>query len=153
MSWASCAAVGTLPMSHVCASAGLARSSKIGTILNDPIRHTPVAGDLPRHNGVVGPRRPPVRRISHAQSLGRLLSRRLDDADVVGGARHDHVFAALPLPHIAEPGGRLAKRSPLELGVVPRLSAVGGYLHLANGAVAGPRQPCDLVPSVLGQLL
>src|SRR5580700_9122327 len=96
ISWASCAAVGAFPMLYVCASAGLARRSKIGTILSKPIRHTPVAGDLPRHDGVVGPRRPEARRISHAQGLGDLLASRLDDPDVVGGARHDHLFAAIP---------------------------------------------------------
>src|SRR5580700_8938482 len=140
-------------MPYVCASAGLARSSKIGAILSEPIGHTPVAGDLPRHDGVVCPRRPERWSESDAQSLGHLLSSRLDDPDLVGGARHNHVLAPIPVPHIAEPGVRLGERNPLELGLIPRLSAIGGYLHLTNGAVARPGQPCDLVPSAFGQFL
>src|ERR1700721_1069783 len=151
ISWASSAAVGARPTPYVCASAGLARSSKIGTILSEPIRHTPVAGDLPRHNGVVCPGWFEIWGIRHAQSLGHFLSSRLDRSGVVGGARHNHVLVSIPVPHIAEPGVRLAKRNPLKLGFVPRLPAVGGYLHLTNAAIAGPSPPGDLRPAVFRQ--
>src|ERR1700733_4878713 len=47
ISWASSAAVGARPTPYVCASAALVRSSKIGTILSEPIGHAPVAGGSP----------------------------------------------------------------------------------------------------------
>src|ERR1700757_1845258 len=87
ISWASSAAVGARPTPYVCASAALARSSKIGTILSEPIRHAPVAAIFPRHNGVVVHRHSELWRIRHAQSLGDLLDSRLDLPDLVGGAR------------------------------------------------------------------
>src|SRR3984885_9178988 len=151
ISWASSAAVGARPTPYVCASAGLASSSKIGTILSEPIGHASVASDFPRHNGVVVHGRSELWRISHAHSLGDFLACRLDLPDLVGGARKNHMLASIPVPHKAEPGVRHGLWRPLELGPVPRLPAVGGYLHLANGAPAGPGQPCDLVPSPLGQ--
>src|SRR5277367_458994 len=153
ISWASSAAVGARPTPYVCASAALAKSRKIGTILSEPIGHASIAGDFPRHNGVVVHRRSELWRISHAQKLGDFLASRLDQPDLVGGARKNHVLVSSPVPHIAEPGVRHSLRGPLERGVVPRLPAVGGYLHLTNGAPAGPGQPCDLVPSAFGQFL
>src|SRR5471032_626384 len=73
ISWASSAALGACPTPYVCANAALARGRKIGTILSESIGHTSVAGDFPGHNGVVILKRPELRRISHALSLGSFL--------------------------------------------------------------------------------
>src|SRR5437867_2564751 len=44
-------------------------------------------------------------------------------------------------------------RRALDLGGVPVTPAIGGYLHLANGAPTGPGQAADLVEALAGQLL
>src|SRR5262249_55414671 len=115
---------------YVCANAGLASSSRIGTILSEPISHGPVARDLPRHNGVVCSRHSELWGISHAQSLRDFLTSRLDLPDLVGGARKQHVLFSIPVPHVAEPSVRHRLRGRFELGVLPRLPIVGGDLHL-----------------------
>src|ERR1700733_8738461 len=130
ISWASSAAVGARPTPYVCASAVFARSRKIGTTLSEPIGHASVARDFPRHDGVVVTRRSELWSIRHVQKLGDFLASRLDVPGLVGGARKNHMLASIPVPHEAEPGMRHSLRSPLELGRVPRLPTVGGYLHL-----------------------
>src|SRR6516225_6661921 len=122
-------AVGVRPTPYVgdCANAGLPRSSRIVTSLSEPIGHAPVLGDL--------------------------LSQRLHLPDLVGGARKNLGRVSIPSPLIAEPDVRHGLWCRLELGEVPLLPAIGGYLHGTNGAPAGPGQPADLVESAAGQLL
>src|SRR5947208_2328192 len=70
-----------------------------------------------------------------------------------GAARKNLGRVSIPSPLIAEPDVRHALWCRLELGEVPLLPAIGGYLHGSNGAPAGPGQPADLVESAAGQLL
>src|ERR1700730_12044148 len=105
--------------------------------LRKPIVHAPIASHLPRLNGIVGAwdaefvvqRLVPV--------LGGLGSRRLNGAQVVGAARHEHTLLSIPFPGEAEPGvGHSIRRRP-ELGVVAAAAGVGGDLHLANRSTTG----------------
>src|SRR6266850_1104260 len=148
-------AVGVRPTPYVgdCANAGLPRSSKIAASLSEPIGHAPVLGDLPGHNTVVEPGHSVISLHRHVPPLGNLLSQRLHLPDLVGGARKNLGLVSIPIPVIAEPDVRHALWSPLELGEVPFLPAIGGYFHGLNGAPAGPGQPADFVESTAGQLL
>src|SRR6516165_204803 len=149
-------AVGVRPTPYVgedCANAGLPRSSTITTSLSEPIRHTPVLGDPPRHNAVVQPRHSVISIKRHVPVLGDLLSRRLHLPDLVDAARKNLGLVSIPIPLIAEPGVRHALCSRLDLGGVPLPPAIGGDLDSTDGAPAGPRQPADLVESAAGQLL
>src|SRR6516162_3546627 len=149
-------AVGVRPTPYVgdCANAGLpSSSSRIVTSLSEPIGHAPVLGDLPGHNAVVEPGHSVISLHRHVPPLGDLLSQRLHLPDLVGGARKNLGRVSIPSPRIAEPDVRHALWCRLELGEVPLLPAVGGYLHGTNGAPAGPGQPADLVESAAGQLL
>src|SRR6266550_3272309 len=153
-------AVGVRPTPYVgddCASAGLPRiprsSSTIVTSLSEPIGHAPVPGDPPRHYAVVQPGHSVISIERHVPVLGDLLSRRLHLPDLVGAARKNLGLVSIPSPRIAEPGVRHALWSRLDLGGVPIPPAIGGYLHGANGAPAGPGQPADLVESTAGQKL
>src|SRR3979411_1161123 len=148
-------AVGVRPTPYVgdCANAGLPRSSRIVTTLSEPIGHAPVLGDLPGHNAVVEPRHSVISLHRHVPPLGDLLSQCLHLPDLVGGARKNLGRVSIPSPRIAEPDVRHALWCRLELGEVPLLPAIGGYLHGTNGAPAGPGQPADLVESAARQLL
>src|SRR6476469_3375230 len=153
-------AVGVRPTPYVgdCANAGLPRSptlvsSRVATSLSEPIGHAPVLGDLPGHNAVVEPGHSVISLHRHVPPLGALLSQRLHLPDLVGGARKNLGRVSIPSPLIAEPDVRHALWCRLELGEVPLLPAIGGYLHGTNGAPAGPGQPADLVESAAGQLL
>src|SRR5215468_3266821 len=156
----SSSAVGVRPTPYVgdCADAGLPTSStivgsRIAASLREPIGHLPVLGDLPGHNAVVEPGHSVISLRRHVPPLGDLLSQRLHLPDLVGGARKNLGRASIPSPLIAEPDVRHALWCRLELGEVPLLPAIGGYLHGTNGAPAGPGQPADLVESAAGQLL
>src|SRR5258705_5973455 len=148
-------AVGVRPTPYVgdCANAGLPRTSRIVTSLSEPIGHAPVLGDLPGHNAVVEPGHSVISLHRHLPPLGDLLSQRLHLPDLVGGARKNLGRVSIPSPRIAEPDVRHALWCRLELGEVPLLPAIGGYLNGTNGAPAGPGQPADLVESAAGQLL
>src|SRR5262245_60053094 len=148
-------AVGVRPTPYVgdCANAGLPRSSRIVTSLSEPIGHAPVLRDLPGHNAVVEPAHSVISLHRHVPPLGDLLSQRLHLPDPVGGARKNLGRVSIPSPLIAEPDVRHALWCRLELGEVPILPAIGGYLHGTNGAPAGPGQPADLVESAAGQPL
>src|SRR5207245_2547895 len=124
-------AVGVRPTPYVgdCANAGLPRSSRIVASLSEPIGHTPVPGDPPRHHAVVQPRHSVISLKRHVPVLSDLLSRRLHLPDLVGAARKNLGLVSIPIPLIAEPGVRHALCSPLELGKVPLPPAIGGYLH------------------------
>src|SRR5262249_14407532 len=128
-------------------------SGGIAAGLSEPIGHLPVLGDPPRHDAVVEPRHSVVPLERHVMILGDLLSRRLHLPDLVGGARKNLGLVSIPSPLIGEPDVRHALWSPLELGDVPLLPAVGGDFHGTNGAPAGPGQPGDLVESAAGELL
>src|SRR5438132_1847383 len=148
-------AVGVRPTPYVgdCANAGLPRSSRIVTSLREPIGRAAVPGDLPGHNAVVAPGHSVISLPRHVPPLGDLLSQRLHLPDLVGGARKNLGRVSIPSPLIAEPDVRHALWCRLELGEVPLLPAIGGYLHGTNGAAAGPGQTADLVESAAGQLL
>src|SRR5262245_37547140 len=153
-------AVGVRPTPYVgdCANAGLPKSptlvsSRSVTSLSEPIGHAPVLGDLPGHNAVVEPGHPVISLHRHVPPLGDLLSQRLYLPDLVGGARQNLGRASIPSPLIAEPDVRHALWCRLELGEVPLLPAISGYLHGTNGAPAGPGQPADLVEAAAAQLL
>src|SRR6476646_3392859 len=145
--------VGVRPTPYVCANAGLPSSSAIATSLSEPIGHTPIPADPPRHDAVVQPGHSVVSIERHVPILGDLLSRRLHLPDLVGGARNNLGLVSIPIPLIAEPCVRHALWSGLDLGAVPLPPAIGGYLHGTNGAPAGPGQPADLVESAAGQKL
>src|ERR1700752_2846001 len=158
-------AVGVRPTPYVgdCANAGLPTSttvvsttvvsSRIVTSLSEAIGHAPVLGDLPGHDAVVEPGHSVISLHRHVPPLGDLLPQRLHLPDLVGGARKNLGRASIPSPLIAEPDVRHALWCVLELGEVPLLPAIGGYLHGTNGAPAGPGQPADLVESAVAQLL
>src|SRR5947209_13769076 len=83
-------AVGVRPTPYVgddCANAGLPRSSTIVASLSEPIGHTPVPGDPPRHHAVVQPRHSVISLKRHVPVLSDLLSCRLHLPDLVGAAR------------------------------------------------------------------
>src|SRR5262245_61716534 len=126
-------------------------SSRSVTRLGEPIGHAPVLGDLPGHDAVVEPGHPVISLHRHVPPLGDLLSQRLHLPDLVGSARKDLGRVSIPVPLIAEPDMRHALWCRLELGEVPRLPAIGGYLHGTNGAPAGPGEPADLVESAAGK--
>src|SRR6266566_6847947 len=151
----SSSAVVARPTPYVadCANAGLARSNAIVTSLSEPIGHTPVPGDPPRHYAVVQTGHSVISIERHVPVLGDLLSRRLHLPDLVGAARKNLGLVSIPSPRIAEPCVRHALWSRFDLGAVPLPPAIGGYLHGTNGAPAGPGQPADLVESAAGQLL
>src|SRR4029077_18561725 len=127
--------------------AGLPRSSAIATSLSEPIGHTPVPGDPPRHHAVVQARHSVISIEWHVPVLGDLLSRRLLLSDFVGAAGKNLGFVSVPIPHIAEPCVRHALWSGLDLGAVPLIPAIGGPFHGANSAAAGPGEPSNLVIS------
>src|SRR5215510_7239210 len=155
----SSSAVGVRPTPYVgdCANARLPRrlpsSSEIVTSLSEPIGHAAVPGDLPGHNAVVEPGHSVISFHRHLPPLGDLLSQRLHLPDLVGGARQNLGLGSIPGPLVAEPHVRHALWSRLELGAVPLLPAIGGYLYGTNGAAAGPGEPCDLVKPAAGQPL
>src|SRR5262249_50724445 len=137
-------AVGVRPTPYVgedCANAGLPRSSTITASLSEPIRHTPVLVDPPGHNAVVQPRHSVISIKRHVPVLGDLLSRRLHLPDLVGAARKNLGLVSIPIPRIGEPGVRHALWRSRELGWVPRLPSIGGYLHGFDGAPAAPIHP------------
>src|SRR5262245_26960057 len=153
-------AVGVRPTPYVgdCANAGLPTSSTIAgsrtvTSLSEPIGHAPVPGDLPGHDAVVEPGHSVISLHRHVPPLGDLLSQRLHLPDLVGGARKNLGRASIPSPLIAEPDVRHALWCRLELGEVPLLPAIGGYLHRTNGPPPGPAQPADRDESAAAQLL
>src|SRR5258705_10450690 len=119
--------------------------SAIAASLSEPIGHTSVPGDLPRHHAVVQSGHAVISLERHVEVFGDLLSRRLHLPDLVGAAGKNLGFVAIPIPRIAEPGMRHALWRPLDLGAVPLLPAIGGYFHAANGAPAWPSQSADLV--------
>src|SRR5262249_51860327 len=121
--------------------------------LSESIGHAPVPGDLPRHHAVVQTGHSVVAIKRHVPILGDLFSRRLLLADFVDAAGKNLGLVAIPIPHIAEPCVRHALWSRFDLSLVPLLPAIGGYLHGANGAAAGPGKPGDLVISFAGQPL
>src|SRR5467141_3260005 len=125
--------------------------SAIATSLSEPIGHTSVPGDFPRHHAVVQPGHSVISFKRHVPVLGDLLSRRLLLPDLVGAARKNLGLVSIPIPRIAEPDVRHALCSPLDLGGVPLPPAIGGYLHGMNGAPARPGQPAELVESAAGQ--
>src|SRR5712672_3025105 len=90
--------VGVRPTPYVCANAGLARSSAIVTSLSEPIGHTPIPADPPRHNAVVQPEHSVVSIERHVPVLGDLLSRRLHLPDLVGAAGKNLGLIAIPIP-------------------------------------------------------
>src|SRR5262245_18983659 len=155
----SSSAVGVSPTPYVgdCANAKrpgrLASSIEIVTNLCEPIGHGPVPGDLPGHDAVVQPGHPVISLHRHVPPLRDLLSQPLHLPDLVGGARKNLDLGSIPSPLVAEPHVRHALWSRLELGAVPLLPAIGGYLHRTNGAAAGPGQPGDLVESAARQPL
>src|SRR5471032_464 len=149
------AGVGVRPTPYVgdWAKAGLPRSNAIATNLSESIGHSPISVYPPGHHAVVQPRHSVVSIKRHVPVFGDLLSRRLLLPDLVGAAGNDLGFVAIPMPRITEPCVRHALRRRLDLGAVPLPPAIGGHLHVTNGAPAGPGQPADLVKSAAGQLL
>src|SRR5262245_30912133 len=129
-------AVGVRPTPYRgdCASAATPMSIMNGRTLSMPIGHAPVARDSPGLNGVVQP--------GHAERfikrlvpvLRDLCSRRLHLTDFVRAPRLDLGLLSVPIPLVTEPGMRHARRSSLDLGVVPVLAAVGGDFHLLDRA-------------------
>src|SRR5438045_239746 len=122
------------------------------TMLREPIGDAPIARDFPRLNRVVV--------AAHARSVWRIApvlrdfsTCRLNGAEFVGAARHQHTLSAIPLPVKAEPRVRHGIRRRSKLGVLPTLAAVGRHLDLANRAPAGPGEAADFVEARAGELL
>src|SRR5688572_15160663 len=153
--------VGVRPILYVgpCASAeappmsNTSSTNANGSILREPIGHAPVVRDVPRLNTVIQPGHPECLIVGLVPILGDLGARRLRLTQFVGAARQNLGFVSVPIPLIAETGKGHALRRALELGLVPFLPAIGGYLHRFDSAATRPRQPADLVKALAGQPL
>src|SRR6185295_6411753 len=119
----------------------------------EPIGHTAVPGDPPWHHAVVQPGHSVISLKRHVPIFGDFFPRRLPLPDLVDASGKNCGLVAVPIPAITESGMRHALRRAFDLSAVPRLAAIGGNFHAANGAAAGPGQPADLVKSLAGQLL
>ena len=73
---------------------------------------------------------------SSPRTLIELRQRRLLVAGVVGAARRDQRFAAVPLPREAEPRVRDRQHRRLQVGLAPGRTAVGGDLDASDRAAA-----------------
>src|SRR5262245_52244334 len=106
-------ALGVRPTPYVgdCASAETPMSGTRTRALSVPIGHAPIAGDLPRLNGVVETRHAVGRCELRVPVLGDLRSRRLNLANLVRAAREELGRLSVPGPPIGEPGMRHALRS------------------------------------------
>ena len=82
--------------------------------------------------------------VGDAPVLVELCSRRLNFTPFIRGARHDHRLVSVPCPVKRKPGMRLRMHRRLKLRFLPALTAVGGYIDLADLAPAGPSQTGDL---------
>src|SRR5262245_6433700 len=151
-------AVGVVPTPYLgddCASTDAPRSNPprsthATNLCGVAIGHTPVAGDMPRLNGVVQPRNLAQR---HVEELGDLGSRRLYRSEFVRAARKQHGFFSVPVPGTAEPRVRHPLRRSLELRIHPMLAVVSRALYSSNRTATRPRQSGDLVETFAGQLL
>src|SRR5512135_715302 len=116
-----------------------------GRRLGESIVNAPIAGHLPRLNRIVGSRDAEIGIQGLVEVFGGFRPGWLKRAQFVGTARQELAFSPIPLPVQAKPRMRhWICRGP-KFGVLPALAAVGGYLHLANRAGAGPGQAADLV--------
>src|SRR5688572_26242198 len=107
----SCSGLGVRPTPNVgpCARAPVPISTTSGNALNVvTIGDAPIAGDVPRLNGVVEPRDAERRVRRLVEVCGDLGARSLHRTEFVGAARHDDGFGADPVPGKAEPGERHA---------------------------------------------
>src|SRR4029450_101676 len=147
-------AVGVRPTPYVgdCASneAPLMASNANGRTLSVPIGHAPVAGNSPRLNAVVQSRHRERFIVGFVPVLGELCARRLSLTYFVRAARHNLRLASVPVPHEAKARMRHALWCAFELGLAPRLAAVGRHFHQLDGAAAGPGQPANLVKALAG---
>src|SRR5262245_4790658 len=125
-------ALGARPSPYVggdCASAEPPRSNTRVMRLSERIVHASISGDSPRLNGVVQPGHPVGRIQGRVPELCNLRTRRLNLAQVVGAARQQLRFVAVPRPRNAESAMRHALCRPLDLGTAPLPAAIGGYFH------------------------
>src|ERR1700686_1333511 len=102
--------------------------------LRQPIVNAPIAGHPPRLNTVVRALDPESLVQGLIPVFGDLSPRRLNRAQLVRAARHEHILFSVPVPVEAEPGMRHWIGWRPKLGVLPALAAVGGYLNPANSA-------------------
>src|SRR5262245_13051828 len=118
------------------------------SLSGEAIGDAPIAGDVPRHDGVVQARDAERLVERFVEVLGDLGARRLHRTEFVRAARHDDGLGAVPVPRKAEPRERHALWRAFELRHLPALAVVGRHLDLADGAAAGPGQPADLVEAL-----
>src|SRR5688572_8416320 len=119
----------------------------------EAIGDAPIAGDVPRHDGVVQTRDAERLVERFVEVLGDLGARRLHRPEFVRAARHDDGLRTVPVPGKAEAGERHALSRAFDLRHLPALAVVGRHLDLADGAASGPGQPADLVEAAAAQLL
>src|SRR5262245_1902846 len=119
------------------------------------IGHAPVRGHLPRHNCIVRTLHTVVVVIvwSHVKEFRELRSRRLNLAEFVCTAGHNHALLSVPLPVHAKPRVRHSMSIPSNFSLFPGVATVRGYFDLTNNASAGPGEAGDLVDATAGQLL
>src|SRR5712691_6141595 len=105
------------------------------------IVNTPVAGHPPALNSVemegVVCMFPRIL-AGDAPMLTQLFYRRLNIPPFIGRTGCDHSLAAVPGPGEGKPGMRLSMYRPLNLRVLPGLTAVGSYLDSADKARTRP---------------
>src|SRR5215472_11886637 len=120
--------------------------------LGKAIANAPVAGDLPRLNGVVGPSDPDLVHgfVPVFRDVG---SGWLNGSQFVSAARHQHALFSVPVPVVAKSSMRHWIGRRPKFGILPALSTVGGYFYAAYGASTGPRQAADFVEATARQLL
>src|SRR5262250_343830 len=124
-----------------CAAGAQPASSTMETTasaLGEDMLHLAVRRDAPGHDAVV------VEDDVAAVVGEDLVASRLHRAGIVRRARLQDRRLSVPSPRVPKPRERTRKHRSDELGVRPRLSAVGRDLDLANRASARPRDAGDL---------
>src|SRR5215472_12263549 len=101
--------------------------------LGQTICNTPVAGYLPGLNAVIASLNPDFVLLL-APILRAFGARRLNRAQLIRAARHQHALFPVPVPVIAEAGMRHWVCRRPKFGIPPAPAAVERYLHAADGA-------------------
>src|SRR4051812_35277481 len=93
--------------------------------LGKPIVNAPVARDPPGLSGIVGASNPELVVQGLVPVLGDIGSRRLNGAQFIRAARHEHMLFSVPVPVEAKSGMRHSIGRRAKVGILPALAAVG----------------------------